>query len=182
MVGLSMAFKDSEATFYAGVGLSVNQLNTKKIIGVGSETEYTVMEAIENDGKTYDRIYMMFGLNELGWGYPSVFIKSLSTAVGQLKELCPEAQICIISIMPVSAGAKVSGVSDGEAANAKIREYNSLMLELAAELDLWYLDAHSLFADETGMLPSDISGDGIHLGSSSNRELIKFIASHAFAP
>lgn len=180
MLGLSMTWKDSNAKFYSAVGLSINQLNTKKVIKVDAETSYTVMEAIENDSTEYKRIYLMFGLNELGWGYPSVFIRSLRTAIEQIKEYCPEAEFCLMAIMPIAADKTVS-IYTGAVANERIREFNSLVLSLAAELDCWYLDTYNLLADAEGNLPDGYAADGIHMYSEQNKKIINYISNHAFA-
>ncbi len=180
LLGLSMTWKDTDATFYAAVGLSINQLNTKKVIKEDAETSYTVMEAIERDQRDYKRIYLMFGLNELGWGYPSVFIRSVRSVIEQLGELCPNAEVCIMAIMPISSEKTVSNYK-GPLANERIREFNSLLLSLAAELNIWYLDTYTLMADEEGNLPENYAGDGIHLYSEHNKKIISYITNHAFA-
>ncbi|MBR4295230.1 MAG: hypothetical protein IKT56_00130 [Clostridia bacterium] len=180
MLGLHLSCQDIKATFYAAVGLSINQLNTKDFIKVDSETSYTVMEAIEKDGREYKRVYLMFGLNELGWSYPSVFIRSVADTIVQLRELCPEAEMCIMAVMPVSEEANVS-IYKGNVANERIREYNAMLLELASDIGCWYLDTYNLFSDEQGSLPKDFAPDGIHLYSGKNRILMNFILSHAFA-
>lgn len=180
MLGLSMTWKNSGATFYSAVGLSINQLNTKKVIKMDAETSYTVMDAIEHDGKDYKRIYLMFGLNELGWGYPSVFVRSVKTAIEQISILCPNAEFCIMGIMPIASDKSVS-IYTGAAANERIREFNTLLLDLASELECWYLDTYSLMADEEGNLPDGYAADGIHLYSEQNKKIIACISTHAFA-
>lgn len=180
MLGLSMTWKNSGATFYSAVGLSINQLNTKKVIKVSSDSSYTVMEAIENDGKDYKRVYLMFGLNELGWGYPSVFVRSVRTVIEQIKILCPNAEFCIMGIMPIAADKSVS-IYTGSVANARIREFNTLLLGLTSDIGGWYLDTYNLFADEEGNLPHGFAADGIHMYSEQNKKIIDFISSHAFA-
>ena len=180
MVGLGMTCQNIGATFYAAVGLSINQVNTKKVIKIDAETSYTVMEAIENDPRDFKRIYLMFGLNELGWAYPSVFIRSVRTSIEQLWELCPDSEICIMAIMPVSSDKSVS-IYTGAEANERIREYNSLLLQLASDLDCWYLDSYNLLADEEGNLPKEFAADGIHMYSEQNKKLMNYIACHAFA-
>ncbi len=180
MLGLSMTWKDCGATFYSAVGLSINQLNTKKVIKVSADTSYTVMEAIENDGKDYKRVYLMFGLNELGWGYPSVFVRSVRTAIEQIKALCPNAEFCIMGIMPIAADKSVS-IYTGAVANARIREFNTLLLGLASDIGGWYLDTYNLFADMEGNLPDGFAADGIHMYSEQNKKIIDFVSNHAFA-
>ncbi len=180
MVGLGMIGQSTGATFYAGVGLSINQLNRKKIIKVNADLSYTVMEAIEKGEKVYKRVYLMFGLNELGWAYPSVFVRSVDDAVTQLRELCPGIEICLMAIMPISADKSVS-IYTGAAANERIREFNSLLLQLASDRDCWYLDTYNLFADENGALPENFAADGIHMYSEQYKTLLAYIRSHAFA-
>ena len=180
MLGLSMTWKNCGATFYSAVGLSINQLNTKKVIKAGADISYTVMEAIENDGKDYKRVYMMFGLNELGWECPSIFVRSVRTAIEQIKILCPNAEFCIMGIMPIAADKSVS-IYTGPVANARIREFNTLLLGLSCDIGGWYLDTYNLFADIDGNLPDGFAPDGIHMYSEQNKKIIDFISSHAFA-
>ncbi|MEE0969281.1 MAG: GDSL-type esterase/lipase family protein [Clostridia bacterium] len=180
MVGLGMTQQNSDATFYAGVGLSVNQLNTKKIIKTDGEESYTVIEAVKNNPNKFKRIYLMFGLNELGWAYPKAFAVSFGDAIKQLAEICPDAEICIMGIMPISADKSVS-IYPGSEANKRIREFNSLLLQLASDMNCWYLDSYNLFADEEGNLPDGFAADGIHMYSEQNRKLMSFISTHAFA-
>lgn len=181
MLGLSMSCKDSKATFYAAVALSINQIDTKKAIKAninGEQVNLTVMEAIENDKKQYNKIYLMFGLNELGWSYPSVFIKSMKSAIDRLAEDYPDAKFCVMAIMPIAEDASAS-IYKGTAANERIREYNSMLLKMASENGLSYLDTYGLFADENGCLPSGYAGDGVHLYSEYNKKLMDYISTHA---
>ncbi|MGN1047747.1 MAG: GDSL-type esterase/lipase family protein [Eubacteriales bacterium] len=181
MVGLSMSCQNLSATFYAAVGLSVNQLNTKKVIKTADGSEsVTVFDAIKNNPVDFSRIYIMFGLNELGWSYPSVFIRSVDSTIEQLREIAPDAEICIMAIMPVSESATVS-IYKGATANERIREYNSMLLRLAAKLDCWYLDTYNLFADENGNLPESYSADGVHMYLENNKKIIGYIKTHTFA-
>lgn len=180
MLGLSMTWKNCGATFYSAVGLSINQLNTKKVIKVSADTSYTVMEAIENDDKDYKRVYLMFGLNELGWECPGVFVRSVRTAIDQIKVHFPNAEFCIMGIMPIAADKSVS-IYTGPAANARIREFNTLLLGLSSDIGGWYLDTYNLFADIEGNLPEGFAPDGIHMYSEQNKKIIDFISSHAFA-
>lgn len=181
MLGLSMSCKDSKATFYAAVALSINQIDTKKAIKAsvnGEQVNLTVMEAVEKDTKQYNKIYLMFGLNELGWSYPSAFIKSVKSATDRLAEDYPNAKFCIMAIMPIAEDASAS-IYKGFAANERIREYNSMLLKMASENGFSYLDTYSLFADENGCLPSGYAGDGVHLYSDYNKKLMDYISTHA---
>ncbi len=172
MVGLALSSQDIGATFYASVGLALNQLETKKI-----SKDLTALELMENDEKQYKKIYMMFGLNELGWAYANKFAENYKEAILKVRSIYPDADICVMSIMPVSEKANIKSFTP-ETANLRIAEYNSLLLELVQEIDAWYLPSYELFADERGFLPTHLSSDGIHLRADSNKKLMNYISNH----
>ncbi len=172
MLGLALSSQDIGATFYASVGLAINQLETKKI-----SKGMTAIELMKNDSKQYSKIYMMFGLNELGWVYAHRFAESYKEAVLKIRSIYPSADICIMSIMPVSEKANINSFTP-ESANLRIAEYNALLLELVGEIDAWYLESYELFANERGFLPIEMSSDGIHLRADSNKALMNYISNH----
>ncbi len=47
--------------------------------------------------------------------------------------------------------------------NPRIEEFNVALRELAARKDLPLIDLHALYADERGMLPDTMTGDGLHM-------------------
>ena len=53
--------------------MSVKKVFSDKVIKVGGQS-MTVIEALKSD-PTFDRVYIMLGVNELGWIYTEAFIE-----------------------------------------------------------------------------------------------------------
>ena len=102
----------------------------------------------------------MFGLNELGWEYPSIFQEDYGKVIDEVRARLPDAEIYVQSLLPVSAEA--SQKNQNNVNNDRIREYNQLLQELAVEKGVIYLDVASALQDSEGNLPAEASADGIH--------------------
>lgn len=146
------------ATFYAEKGLMVNTILTEKVAKVDGQ-KMTVFEALEK--KSFGKIYIMFGVNELGWPYESVFIKKYTKLVETIKELQPQADIYVQSIIHIN-NKKIKSPQPYHD-NKLIDQRNKLIKEMAEELDVTYLDLNSVLTDEKGSLYYEASSDGIHL-------------------
>lgn len=102
-----MNYADFEhSSNFSHVGLNVADVFTKPYIKTESGT-VTVADALRNDLK-YGKVYVMLGINELGWYNLDKFIEYYGNIVDLLRETHPEAQIYIISILPVGAKATAS--------------------------------------------------------------------------
>ena len=117
----------------------------------------TVMDAIGR--KQYKRIYIMLGVNELGWVSTDIFIDDYGKIIDKLKETQPGATIYVQSILPVSA--KKSEI-DEIYNNPRINEFNGLIQAMAEEKGATYLPVNTAVMDETGALPAGASTDGVH--------------------
>ena len=151
------------ATYYAVKGLMVNTIFTKPAIEVDGEKK-TVMQAVKE--KKYGKIYIMLGVNELGWSSFNTFIEDYQKVIDQIKACQPGVSIYVQSILPVTA--KKSD-SDKVYNNQKIESYNQAIKEMAAKNSINYLAVNTAVSDSKGNLPEDASVDGVHL----NREYCK---------
>lgn len=147
---------DIHTTAYAYRGMNVASVYTDPVINING-TNMTVMEALA--GTSYNRVYLMFGVNETGWPNEGIFIEDYRRIIEDIKAQNPSAQIYIQSILPVS-----QTVSDSSAyiKNDRIRLYNELLQGLATEEQVTFINvAEAVSAD--GVLPEDAAVDGIHL-------------------
>lgn len=142
------------ADFFARTGLTVTSVMTK------STVKGSVPVIDELNGKSYDKVFLMFGLNELGWEYPSIFQEDYGKVIDEVRARQPDAEIYVQSLLPVSAEA--SQKNQNNVNNDRIREYNQLLQELAQEKGVIYLDVASALQDSEGNLPAEASADGIH--------------------
>lgn len=138
-------------------GLNVKSARDKAVIETG-DGMLTAVEAISQG--EYDSIYIMLGVNELGWG-AGEFSEYYGLLIDALREAQPEARIYLQSILPVGHDPVVSG---SEINNDNVRLFNEKILALALEKEVYYLDIYSAVVTEDGYLPEAAAPDGVHLG------------------
>ena len=143
---------------YTNVGLMVDTAISKKFITNKHGEKITILEDLKT--KNIDTIYIMLGINELGWVYNSIFIKKYEELIDSIKEIKPNCEIIIQSIIPVT---KTKSDNDDIYNNQKINEYNVLIKEMAEKKGIEYINLLPALSDTNGNLPEDASPDGIHL-------------------
>ncbi|MGN0623044.1 MAG: GDSL-type esterase/lipase family protein [Oscillospiraceae bacterium] len=157
-VGLGMNTDRPKATFYASIGLNVSLVGTEKVITLDDGSSGTIYDALKQ--KQFKRVYIMFGINELGWPYPDVFKEEYEQVINKIKEIQPDATIYVQSILPVSSLALSTNAIF---TNDNVNTFNEYVKQAAADTGAVYLDVASCFKDENGELPMEASTDGIHL-------------------
>jgi hypothetical protein len=152
--------------------LSVDEAFEKKFSL--SDKEVTLVEQVASN--TYSSIYVMFGLNELGWNYSSAFQSEYSAFVSELKNLAPGSSIYLQSIIPITSGK--SG-NPSYLTNEKIAEYNLIIKNIAKENKVYYIDLNELLADATGALDGKFAeANGISLTKTGGTEWVNYLKSH----
>ena len=157
-VGLQMNTDKPKASFYASIGLNISTALTDSAITLDNGNKGTVMDAMKE--RQFGRIYIMFGINELGWPYPDVFEEKYEKLIKQIKKVQPDAKIYVQSILPVSY---LAANTNAVFTNENINSFNKYVKQAADNTDSIYLDVGSHFKDENGSLPVEASTDGIHL-------------------
>ncbi|WP_411678002.1 GDSL-type esterase/lipase family protein [Caproicibacter sp.] len=148
----------SGATYYALKGLMVNTVYTRREI-MDNGSKKTVMEAQAKH--PFGKIYVMLGVNELGWSSMQSFVDDYSKMVKDLKKDHPKAEIYLQAIFPVSAQ---KSAESSIYKNSKIVSYNQAIQKIAKDQKVIYLDT-ARAVSENGVLPEDASTDGVHLNS-----------------
>ena len=143
---------------YTNIGLMVDTAITKKFITNSNGEKITILEDLKN--RNIDTIYIMLGINELGWVYSSMFIKEYEKLIDNIKEVKPNCEIILQSIIPVT---KTKSDNDNIYNNQRITEYNSLIQELANKKNIKFVNLVPSLTDKDGNLPAEASSDGIHL-------------------
>ena len=105
-----------QTTAYVHKGLTVASAYTAKVIHQDDE-DRSVMEALART--RYNRVYLMFGINETGWISNDIFISDYKQSIDDIKAQNPSAKIFIQSVLPVSKAVSDSG---GYVRNDKIAE------------------------------------------------------------
>ena len=156
VVGLESYGVISDADVYASVGISIKDVMNKKTYTNEDGTLSTIMEAMFK--KEYDKIYIKFGINELGWVYLDEYKRYYGEVIDSLKNRYPNARIYLQATLPM-----LEGRTDDTYNNTKIDKINELTKQLAQEKNVNWVDITSAVTDSTGVLPEEASNDGIHL-------------------
>lgn len=168
--GLQINTQLSTARFLAARGLKVDTALTKPVIRLKNGEKGTVIDGLR--GEDYRRVYIMFGLNELGWPYLDVFINHYEKLLDKIHEILPNATIYVQSILPVS---KEKSDNSDIYKNEKITRFNQAIKDMAQSKGYTYLDVTQIFKDSNGALPSDASVDGVHLNKEYSVRWLEYL-------
>lgn len=155
-VGLMEYSCIDNADFFANVGMSVYNIH-KKAIPVPKVGKVTLTELLDN--KKYDKIYIMLGINEIGYKLENT-VTEYDNLIKFIKEKQPNAIIFIEANIHV---IKSRSDSDKVVNNTAIDTLNHAVSKFANNKDIFYIDANVIFDDENKSLSSDKTEDGAHL-------------------
>lgn len=157
-----------DADYFAKVGLSVNDAMTE------STDNGTVPVIDELDSqKQYDKVFMMFGENEVGWPSSQTFVNQYAKLIEKAKKYQPDAEIYLLSITPISEKASEEAL-DG-ATNENIVKFNKLIKGLAEEEEVTYCDIYKAVVDSNGALPAEAASDGVHFTKKYYEKCLEYI-------
>ena len=163
---------DERADFYTKTALTIYNLKDGKTVktGMGNISLWDLLEE-----KTYGKIYLMVGLNEIGTGDAEYFKKAYAEVIDGIREREPDAIIFINGIIHVSAA---KSASDPYFNNPKINERNAAIASLADNKSIFYIDVNEAFDDGAGNLRADITFDEVHLKGSCYDPWYQYLLSH----
>lgn len=176
-----------DTTYYANIGMSVKQFFEKPMFVSpdgetnrdGSPKIVTTAEAVvrEND---FRRVYLMFGVNELGWPGSSAFFDYYERLIDLILNVRPDAVIYVQGLLPMNEAVYAASTDTPSEyfTNTRIAEYNEKLAALAVRKSVVYLNPGEVIADETGTLPADATTDGIHLNVTYLRRWADYLYTH----
>ncbi len=168
-VGL-MEYADIEdADFFCTEGMSVFNIY-KKTVSVADVGRVSINDLLNN--KKYDRIYVMLGINELGYK-SSYTVSKYKELMELIKASQADSKIFIQANLHVT---KSRSDSDKVINNSAINHLNTELSKLADGDRIFYIDANVLFDDNSGGLSVDKSIDSAHLYAKYYYEWGKWIA------
>lgn len=170
--GLMMYSGIPEAASLTGVGLNVKSIYTANEAYVNG-TKMPIMSALEY----YDvsNVYIMLGVNELGWHKLEAFKDDYRVVLEDLREAFPDANIYVQSVIPVT---QTKSDYDPIYNNPRIEQFNTYIRELAVELELYYLNVQEALVNENGALPEEASWDGVHMNPDHYKLWLEYIRCH----
>lgn len=146
------------ATAYAARGMSLPSYFTTPAVNLNGN-KVSASEAVAS-GPDYDRVYIMLGINEIGWLRGDSFYEAYGKVIDHVKECMPDAEIIVQSIIPVTASRSAMGDVFN---NVNISEHNDIIKKLCEDKGVTYMDLTPALCGEYTALPEDAAFDGIHL-------------------
>lgn len=143
------------ADVYSYIGMNVATVFDQKL----DNHEKTMLE--EMLSKDYKTIFIMFGMNEVGWSYPDIFTDDYAELIDEIHTKLPDAKIYLLSITPITQNLETKNEDGMNSEN--IEKFNTLIQKVAKEHNASYLDVNSYLKNEYGFLDEDDSPDGYHL-------------------
>lgn len=156
-----------DTDYFSKVGLNVSQAMTEST----DTGKVPVIDEL-NQGKKYDKIFLMFGENEIGWIGDSFFVK-YGELIGKVKEYQPDAKVYVMAITAISK--KVSDGNIDGLSKELVETYNTKMKALASEMNVIFADVYEATVGEDGYLPADAATDGIHFDEEYYIKCLKYI-------
>lgn len=159
---------------YSYIGLMVDTAITKKFVQTSNGEKITLLQDMKN--KDVKTVYIMLGVNELGWSYPEVFKVKYKELIEEIRKVKPNCKIYIQSIIPMT---KSKSDSDKIFNNKNVAKFNKLIQEVANEENVTYLDVKSALINSQGYLPEDASTDGIHLDPDYCKKWLNYLKNNS---
>ena len=167
-----------EADFYCDSGMTIFKLLQEDGVTYQKAGSKVNLPQVLQE-KQYGKIYIMLGMNELGYGNTEMYLEQYSNVVNQIREWQPEAIIYIMANLHVS---QEKNNLETEFNNININAKNAASATLANGTDIFYLDANPLFTDAEGFLNAEMSFDGVHLYAQHYDAWKEFLLEHAVEP
>ena len=147
------------ADFFCDNGMTIYKLLGDEGVTYQKTGEKVDLKEILQE-KHYGKIYIMLGMNELGYGDTPMYLKQYLKVIRQIKEWQPGVIIYVMANLHVS---QEKNNMETEFNNININDKNVASARLANAKDVFYLDCNPLFTDEEGYLQADLTFDGVHL-------------------
>lgn len=155
-VGLMEYGNMDGATFFADSGMSVFKLDKKKVY-LPSEGKLGFEEVLTR--KEYGKVYLMLGINELGYRF-DILQEKYKETVERIQKRQGNAIIYLCANMHVT---EEQSQKDEIYNNQNINRVNKMISSLADNERIFYIDVNEKFDDENGSLSTEYASDSFHV-------------------
>ena len=162
------------ADFFCDNGMTIYKLLGDDGVTYQKTGEKVDLKEILQD-KCYGKIYIMLGMNELGYGDTPMYLKQYLKVIRQIQEWQPGVIIYVMANLHVSLE---KNNMETEFNNININDKNVASARLANGKDVFYLDCNPLFTDEEGYLQAELTFDGVHLYAQHYDKWREFLFEH----
>lgn len=162
------------ADFYCENGMTIYKMFDEKGIVYQKNGEKVNLGQVLQQ-KKYGKIYIMLGMNELGYRDTGYFMEKYREVLEQIREWQPQGIIYVMANLHVS---EQKNNNETEFNNININAKNDAAARLADGVNIFYLDSNPLFTDDNGFLKADLTFDGVHLYADNYAVWKSFLMEH----
>lgn len=177
--GLELYSGVKGATFYDYTGLTVFGVNNPGLVTVDGE-DCSIMEALEK-GPQFGKIYIAFGMNELGYYNEENYLSTFGVFLEEIKSLQPDAVIYLQNLAPVDEAKCARYGQASSINNTRVSVFNQLFARLARDHQVALLDIYSALAGDDE-LPEDATIDGVHFKRPLYETWLAYLMDHTVTP
>ncbi|MBQ9940107.1 MAG: hypothetical protein IJO74_01015 [Clostridia bacterium] len=146
-----------------------------KIIQLPDEKTVTIPQAVGYYKPK--RVVITLGTNSVSWIAENAFYTSYGQLIEDIKAESPQTEIIIQTIPPVTEVYEAGAI---KLTNKTINRFNELLLDLAFEKSVYFLNTASVLKNERGFFDERYhSGDGLHHNQASYDVWLKYLRTHA---
>ncbi len=174
-IGLKEYGQIEGADFFATTGMNVYKVRDESIEvkGIGKVTLEQLL-----DKKDYGKIYLMLGINELGYNMEQT-IGKYKELVDWLTEKNPDGILFIQANLHVAAARSDK---DKTFNNERINKLNEATSEFIDNKKIFYIDVNKIFDDENGNLKAEYTSDNTHIFAKYYVDWTGWILTQAILP
>ena len=127
--------------------------------GIGGDDTDGILERLDEVTASQPaKVFLMIGTNDLAYGKGTAHVlENIEKILDKIKADSPGTLVYVQSILPVDDGLHYTRD------NEQIDEINNALPEMALQRGYEYIDLHSVFRNEDGILDPEYSYDGLHL-------------------
>jgi len=173
MKGIMLASKFEYGADYSHKGMTVSDVFTKNYINL--DGQYVSIPTAMSSTGPFSKVYIMLGINELGWSNFDLFTTCYADIVDMVRETQPDAQIYVIGVLPVGLNTDSEWLT-----NERVKLFNDMIKTMTEEKQVYYIDGFAALETD-GALPDDAAPDGIHMEPGYCRALTDYLRSHIAA-
>ena len=174
-VGIMEYGNIENATFFADTGMSVFNLKSKKI-EIPELGKVKFDEILES--RQFEKIYLMLGINELGYRFENIEQKYQET-LENIRTAQNDAIIYLCANLHVT---EEQSQNDSNYNNENINRLNNTIKELADNESIFYIDVNEIFDDDHGNLNTEYSSDGFHVYATGYKKWVDWLCTKAVNP
>ena len=163
------------ASFFSYKGLSVFNIDDQECIPLDGG-RVTALDALSRE--QYEKVYIMLGINELGYKDIDAFRQAYSDLVAAVKESQPEADIYLQLQPPVNETVAVKKGMSAHITNERVLLFNAEIEKVAEEHETALVDVWEALVTEAGDLPAEVTSDGVHMKPSGYKVWYDYLRRH----